>query len=145
MLFGADQAVGSWMGRRLPDGALDPKAKYLGLIVDKRMAGAVAYQRFNGVHCEAAIVIENGRALTRSALHAIFFYPFNTMQAKAISVMVPSTNLQSLNLATKLGFTPEALIEFAAHDGSTLVVLKMFRDQCRWIENGQGQFGATGT
>jgi len=43
------------------------------------------------------------------------------------------TNLASLNLATKLGFEIEAMVKFAAHDGSPLVVLKLFRDACRWI------------
>ena len=145
ILFGADELVGKWVAKRIPGLKINDDMTALGIIGGDQIVGGVVYDNWNGIHCEAAIAgLPGKRWLDRASLHAIFFYPFVTLNCEAVSVSIPSTNLQSLNLATKLGFEPEALIKFAAPDGSTLVVLKMFRDTCRWIKSDgkKGRLGA---
>lgn len=113
-------------------------ARALGVWKQDRIVAGVIYERFNGIHCDVSIAAEAGTPWAdRQTLHGLFFYPFETMGCEAISVLVPGSNLASLNLATKLGFAPEAIIGFAAPDGGPLIVLKMFRAQCRWLQNGQ--------
>lgn len=134
VVFGADQEIGQWVTKRIPGFRASPDCRSLGVIREGRVVAGIVFENFNGIHIEAAIAAETGsRWATRPTLFSIFHYPFGTLGCEAISVSVPSTNLESLNLATKLGFEPEALIRFAAHDGSTLVILKAFRDRCKWI------------
>jgi hypothetical protein len=141
VIFGADRQVAGWVTEKIEGYQADEGARALGVIKGDKMAAGVVYERWNGVHVEAAIAAEprSGWA-DRRTLHAIFYYPFVTLDCRAISVSVPMSNLPSLNLATKLGFEVEALIKYAAHDGSTLVVLKMFRENCKWI----GDYGKEG-
>jgi RimJ/RimL family protein N-acetyltransferase len=135
VLFGADEAVAGWVAKRIPGFAASPATRALGIIKGGRIVGGVTFDNWNGVHIEAAIAARRGVPwLDRQTLHSIFYYPFVTLGCMAISVSIPSTNIASLTLATKLGFEPEAMIKFAAHDGSTLVILKMYRDRCRWIQ-----------
>lgn len=134
VIFGADKQIAGWVASKIEGYKPDEGARALGVIKGKNLVAGVVYERWNGVHLEASIAAEprSGWA-DRRVLHAIFFYPFVTLDCRAISVTVPMSNLPSLNLATKLGFEVEALVKYAAHDGSTLVVLKMFRENCKWI------------
>ena len=136
VVFGADRWVGPWVAQQIPGYVYDG-APTLGVWKERLVAG-VTYDRFNGQHCEVAIAAEPGAAWAdRQTLRTLFAYPFLQLGAEALTVLVPSTNLPSLNLATKLGFEVEAIIRLAAHDGSDLVVLKMYRQQCRWIHGQQ--------
>lgn len=142
VLYGADAAVAKWVAARIPGYSLNPASTALGVVRGGALAAGVIYERFNGVHLEATIAAESGTGwASRRVLHRLFAYPFIQMGCEAISVCVAATNLPSLNLATKMGFAPEALVTFAAHDGSTLIILKAHRETCRWIRgerNGQG-------
>lgn len=140
VLYRADDLVLRWIAKRIPAYQVTAGARALGVIEGNKLVAAVAYERWNGVHCEVSIAaVPGSRWADRETLRQLFSYPFTSMDCEAISVLVAQSNLPSLNLATKLGFIPEAIIAFAAHDGTPLIVLKMFRDQCRWIENGQGK------
>jgi RimJ/RimL family protein N-acetyltransferase len=134
VLFGADAAVTDWVAQRIPGFRPAPGMTALGVVAGDDLVAGVVFDNFNGIHIEAAIAADtNGRWAGRETLRTLFAYPFIQLGCMAISVSVPSTNLESLNLATKLGFRPEAFIRFAAHDGSSLVVLKMLKSDCGWI------------
>lgn len=139
VLFGCDQHVAEWVRRKIPGYAPEARARALGVVRGEDLVAGVVYERFNGVHLEASIAATHPRWASRKALAHLFGYPFRQLGCEAISVLVPSSNLQSLNLATKLGFVPEALIKFAAPDGSALIVLKQFRDSCAWIRGNDEQ------
>lgn len=140
VLFGADDLVVRWAGRAIPGFMPSPDAKALGVVHQGNLVAGAIYERFNGVHMEVAITAKHGSPwASRQVLKHLFGYPFVQMGCVAISALVPMSNLTSLNLATKLGFEPEAYVKFAAPDGSPMVVLKMFRENCRWIDqHGQG-------
>ena len=141
VLFGDDARVGAWVASRITGMFLSASARALGVLRGDDLVAGVIFERWNGVHVEASIAAElSGAWASRATMFALFYYPFVTLGCQAVTVLVPSSNPESLNLATKLGFEPEAMVKFAAHDGSTLVVLKMYRENCRWIsDNGQGR------
>lgn len=150
VLYGADRQVAGWVSDRIPGFEASDCARAIGVLKRGAMAAGVVYERWNGVHIEAAIAADHALPwANRTTLRAIFAYPFITLGCEAISVSVPSSNLASMNLATKLGFAPEAIIRFAAHDQSSLVVLKMFRETCKWIgddgQKGRQRTGGTGS
>lgn len=128
VVFGADPVIAAWIATKIPDFVPTESAKALGVIKGGKVVAGVVFERWNGVHVEAAIAAEPGVLwASRSTLHSFFYYPFVTLGCLAISVSVPMSNIASLNLATKLGFESEAIIRYAAHDGSPLLILKMFK------------------
>lgn len=133
VLFGFDAEVAQWVAQRITNFTPCSDATALGVVSNGNLVAGVVFERWNGVHVEASIAADSQTWANRSTLFRLFHYPFEQLGCEAISVLVPSSNPQSLNLATKLGFEPEAIVKFAAHDGSSLVVLKMFKDNCRWI------------
>lgn len=141
LLYGADRQVGRWIADRIEGYSYDPWAPAIGVVRDRRLVAGASYDRFNGVHVEASIAAEPGsRWANRTILRGLFAYPFLTLGCEAISVIIPMSNVPSLRLARGLGFRGEAIIRLAAHDGGDLVILKMFRDGCKWIDR-HGQEG----
>ncbi|MEM8971354.1 MAG: GNAT family protein [Pseudomonadota bacterium] len=141
VVFGADEEITLWVSKRIPGFEIKEDARALGIIKDNELVAGCVYDGYNGVHCQGSIAaVEGSRWADRRTMFALFFYPFVTLNCKAVSACAASTNLPSLNLLTKMGFQPEALVKYAAHDASTLVVMKMYRENCKWIgRNGQRQ------
>lgn len=103
-----------------------------------RVVAGVVYDRCNGHHIEACIAAVPGSGWAdRDTLRQLFGYPFNQLGVQAITVLVPYDNLDSLHLATKLGFKPTAIVPFAARGGVPLVILQMYRQDCGWLLHGQ--------
>lgn len=142
VVYGADAEIAQWIATQIPGYVAGADAQALGVFKGGKLVAGVAYERFNGVHCEVSIAAKRGSGWAdRKTLFRLFAYPFLQLGCMAISVTVPSSNIESLNLATKLGFQPVALVKFAAPDGSPLVVLQQERINCRWLNHGQGKQG----
>ena len=138
VIFGADRQFADWAGERIDGYTPSQSVRALGVLVDGSVGAAVTYENYNGVHMECCIAGEPGVVwATRRVLYQLFRYPFIQLGCVAITVSVPASNLPSLNLATKLGFEPECVVKHAAHDGGHLVVLKMYRERCKWITDGK--------
>jgi hypothetical protein len=138
VVFGLNDQVTRWIADRIPDFVISPDTVSLAVYKGGRTVAGVAFYGFNGAHAYAAIAADDVGApwADRATLRTLFGHAFQGMGCQALTVTVPSSNPASVNLAVKLGFEPEALVKFAAHDASTLIVLKMYREQCKWIEHG---------
>ncbi len=136
VVFGMDEVITEWVCRRIPYSAPMPGDRALGVYRDGRIIAGVVYQAQNPANIMASIaaIPQSGWA-SRRTLHALFFYPYVTLGCPRITTCIAQTNGLSLKLAISMGFQPEAILERAAHDGSNLVVLKMFKENCIWIEN----------
>lgn len=138
LVFGHDAQIAAWVGAQIPGWQATPSARAIGVIKGGELVAGVVFERCNGVHVEASIAALPGKPWAdRRTLFGLFHYPFEQLECHVITVTVAGSNLPSLNLATKLGFSPIASVPFAAHDGSPLIVLQMYRDNCGWIGNGQ--------
>ena len=134
VIYGADKQISGWVESKIPGYTATDGARALGVIKGAELVAGITYENWNGIHVESAIAaLPGSRWADRRVLRAIFHYPFIGLGCRAVSVSVPMSNLASLNLATKLGFEPEAIVRFAAHDGSDLLILKAFKEKCRWI------------
>lgn len=134
VLYGADAQVIAWVAERIEGYCASPGAKALGVVRGESLVAAVTYENFNGVHVESCIAAMPGAGwASRRVLRHLFGYPFVQLGCRAISVSAGTDNLPSINLATKMGFKPEALIRYAAPSGADMVVLKMMREDCPWI------------
>ena len=138
LIYGADGEITDWVAGKIPGYVSSPGAKAIGVIRSGKIVAGVTYERFNGSNIEAAIAALPGtRWADRTVLHGLFSYPFEQLGVEAVTLLVALDNLESLNLATKLGFSHVALIPFAAPKGVPLVVLQMYREQCRWLRHEQ--------
>lgn len=146
VVYGANDEVARWVGKHIPGFIHMPGAKSLGVIKNEKMVAGVVFERCNGFNVEASIAARPGvQWADRATLFRLFEYPFGQLGVEAVTVLVALSNLESLNLATKLGFELVAMVPFAAQGGGPLVILQMTRNQCRWLRYGQGQQSTGGT
>lgn len=71
--------------------------------------------------------------LTRDFLWVVFDYPFNQAHVDKIFAPVESDNLHALQFDEKIGFVEETRMKDAI-PGGDVVILSMYRAQCRWLD-----------
>ena len=95
----------------------------------------VAYCEWNGVNVVCHIASDRTRRwLTRQYLWTIFDYPFRQLNVNRITVTIGEGNMDSRRLAEHLGFELEATLK-SAHPSGDLLVYRMFKHSCRWLQN----------
>lgn len=93
----------------------------------------VVYDQYNKANvCMHVAAIAPGW-LTRKFLWMVFDYPFNQLGVQRVTGLVPSTNVCALRFDTHLGFKQETKL-IGAYPGGDLLVLRMFRHECRWLK-----------
>src|SRR4029077_5765311 len=73
------------------------------------------------------------RWANRDLLFVVFDYPFNQLGVKRIFGQVPEDNKQAMKLNLHLGFKIIARIEGVFKDNITCLVVRMERDECRFL------------
>jgi hypothetical protein len=121
-----------WLCERI---GLEPTAhlRCIGNIdpVSEQVRGVVGYDGFNG----SSVVMHMAGTpgwIDKAMLHACFDYPFNVMGCSQVLAFVPSGNDTALDINRRLGF--EVVVELdGAHPDGSLFVMRMRRDNCKWL------------
>lgn len=106
----------------------------LGVEQDGKLVSGFVLTDFNGVN--GWVHIATDVALSRHFLWVGFDYIFNHCKCQRISGWVEASNTEALKLDLHLGYTVEAILKGAARDGGDVYVLRMFKDECRWLKLG---------
>ncbi len=118
-------------------------ANGIGWQKDGQIVAGVIYRDYNGPNVVCDIASDGSkRWMTKQYLHTIFDYPYNQMKCDRITVCVGEGNLDSRRFCEHLGFTLEARLS-KAHPTGDLLVMRLFKRDCRWITHEKPQ--ATGT
>lgn len=100
---------------------------------------AVVFDRFipkkedDTYHACTLHVAGEGLWATNEFLFSVFDYVFNQLGCVRCNGLVESWNERAIRLNARLGFTQEAILEKATPSGD-LIVMKMFRNECQWID-----------
>lgn len=143
VVYGADRLCAEWLAERIGEPfIIREDTRALGVWDGKRLIAVVAYDGWNGSNVVASIVTEGpkSRWASRPVLRRLFAYPF--AHASRITLLQRVGHWPAHKLAMALRFTPEATLRGAAHDGSDLLIWRMFRAECPWIrraDDGQEQ------
>jgi len=104
---------------------------------DGKLIAVVGYNSFLPNSCQIHVASTDVYWLNKELLFAIFDYPFNKLKVKVIIAPICKDNHKSLNLCRKLGFEQVADIPYGHPEGD-LVVVAMKRNQCKWLQQGEG-------
>ena len=128
--------VVSWIVGRGECFAPGSGATGLGWVQNGKIVAGVMYEEFTEASIHATIVVEE--PMTKGFVHKIFDYPFNQLGVDKIIVQTNTANVESVNLAKRLGFTEEGMIKGAYLDGDR-IILTMTKDECKWIKELQNE------
>lgn len=70
--------------------------------------------------------------MTRTTLKHFFGFPFKQLGCERVNGLVPSSNKHALDIDERLGFEYESTA-VRMLPGEDLIVLRMFKENCRWI------------
>ena len=104
---------------------------------DGKLIAVLGYNNLTPNSCQIHVASTDVYWLNKDLLFAIFDYPFNKLGVKVILAPIYKGNTKSLNLCRKLGFEQVADIPYGHPEGD-LIVVAMKRNQCRWLQQGEG-------
>lgn len=104
---------------------------------DGELIAVVGYNGFLPNSCQIHVASTDVYWLNKDLLFAIFDYPFNKIGVEVILAPIYKGNVKSLNLCRKLGFEIVGDIPFG-HPKGDLIVVAMKRNQCKWLQQGEG-------
>jgi hypothetical protein len=116
----------------------------LGLVKNDCLVAVIGYNGFMGRACFMHSAIDDPSAIDRTFTRAVFEYPFIQCGLNTVLAPVPADNAKALKLDYAVGFKPFTTLENADAEGKDLLLLRMRKEECRWIkELSDGQEGRT--
>lgn len=112
----------------------DESAVYIGLERKGKLNVVIMYNNFipNGsIHAHIAVKGKGNKEI----LFKAFDYPFNQLNVKKIIGIIQTTNKKSINLAYKLGFNLEYVVNDAGVN-CDLLIFSMTKKQCKYLNKG---------
>jgi hypothetical protein len=117
--------------------AFNPTADYVIAHVEHdRLLGGAIYQSFSGFGGSMLVHMAGFEPnwANLDMVFAGFDYPFRHCQCLALFGFVPENNTKALDIDFRLGFTEVARIADVYPGHRACVILRMYRDECRWLE-----------
>lgn len=132
MIFDDNERVAAWCEQQIEHFSgwgSDPKC--IGYELDGEIRGGVVYTNYTRANVFASIALT--APMTKRFLHAIFWCPFEQFGVRHISCAIEESNLKSINLCSRLGFSLEGRLRESAINGEDVLMMGMLKRECRWI------------
>lgn len=100
---------------------------------DDDLLGGVVFNNYTRESIEIHSASFDNHWGSRDLIFVIFDYPFNQLGVKRLFGRVAEHNVRAIRLNTKLGFKPVARIEGVYRHGIACIVMRMDREDCRFI------------
>lgn len=107
----------------------------LARVKNGQIIGCVAYEGFTGTSCRIHMAGDPGW-INREFIRLAFRYPFEVLDLTMVFGIVPSGNLEALEIDRRLGFT-ELLYVPGAHPDGGLHFLQLTRDNWKRSKYGR--------
>lgn len=122
--------VAQWVYERV-GGSLSAHDQGIGWQQEGKIVAGVAYQGYTGgnIFVHQAVDVRP----PRKYWWAVTDYPFNKLKCDRITGLVDSTNQRALALNKHVGFKVEATLEKAGRNKSDLVVMVLWKEDCRFL------------
>ena len=99
-----------------------------------KIVAACVADSFSAVGCNVHYGIENPMVIKHGFIHKIAHHLFIERGRTVIFGLVPASNLKALKLDKHIGFVEEARLREAYDVGVDLVILRMDKASCRWLQ-----------
>jgi RimJ/RimL family protein N-acetyltransferase len=100
-----------------------------------KIVAMAVFDGFTVDSCTAHVGITNPLVIRAGFLNEVFDHLFNTCDLKRVFGLVPSNNTKALKFDLKIGFTEVARIPDGFETGVDYAVVRLDKEDCRWIEH----------
>jgi RimJ/RimL family protein N-acetyltransferase len=125
----------TWAAKRIGHDDFGDYAHAMGLLNgDGRLIAVTVWDNFSNWNCFMSVASDGSRRwMTPAFLYRSFFYPFEQLGLRRVTLTVASDNAASENLARRLGFSVECAAMPALFGDKDGIVLGLLREDCRWL------------
>jgi hypothetical protein len=119
----------AWLGERLERTFTDD-ARFLGLMADGEVVGAIAYDDWTGLACTIHVAGDRPGWLGPELMYYGWYYPF--IECKCETLLAEVTDPSVLAVTKRLGFKVDFVRDNVRPEG-LVHYLSMTRANCRWL------------
>lgn len=109
----------------------------LGLVKNDCLCAVVAYNAFTGRSCYAHIAIDNPSSIDRTFVREAFSYVFDVCGVIYLLATAQASSPSSIDQNKRLGFVEIDRLPGTCLDGSDMLLLRMSRNECKWLTHGK--------
>ena len=124
--------VGPWVFAKV-GGVWGPEGRSaIGVLSpDAGLIGGLVFENYTGRCVTVHIALDEGGFSAKRLIAAGAEYAFDQLGVEKMLALIKSSNLKSIKLVGKIGFTLETVVKDVFDDGDMLV-MKMVRDECKY-------------
>lgn len=108
------------------------RCQAIGYIRNKKLVAGVVFERFTGKDVLGHQRIDE--PVPKSFWMACADYSYNKLGVKRITGLVDKSNEKAVKLNLHMGYRIEATLKEAGSDGGDLLIMAMWRDNCRILQ-----------
>jgi hypothetical protein len=101
------------------------------------IVAVMAADSFSPDSCNVHLAITNPIVIKYGFLNRCFEYLYFQLGRRHVFGMVPANNARALKFDKHIGFTEVARIPDGVGTGTDYVILRLNKDDCRWIQHAQ--------
>ncbi len=126
-------SIVEWVAKMTSEYGSFGAATGIGVEREGKIIAGVVYNEWNGVNCNMHVAaVPRSNWLTRNGLWYWFDYPFNQLKVNRVTALIDVANEDAIRLNEGVGFIYETRISKAA-PGGDMLVYRMFREDCKWL------------
>lgn len=111
--------------------------KMIGWVKNNKLAMVVGFNGFFGKICNIHVaMLPEFHFTPKVMLKEVFNYVFNTSQRELVLGILNSNNHEAIRYDEHLGFTELSRIPGMHDEGGDVVVLGMYKQDCKYLEEG---------
>lgn len=127
-----DPRVVAWVEERMGTKFTTPHTSMGFLKPDGTLGSAFVFHNFTSGNIEIMAASVPG-GISRQALKAVCAYVYGKLGCKSIIALVEGKNEKARALWERCGLSVKATLEDYFPDGDEVHIMRMMRDECRWI------------
>ena len=110
----------------------------IGQVSDDKLVAGVMFEHYTGPSVVGTIAVEEGYAMSREFVKAIFDYPFRQLGCNQFMGYVPNDNVRSKSLLEHMDFELVASVPGVFKDDVAMDIYVLKRENCRFIGEQNG-------
>lgn len=133
IIFGETIRVSSWCESRIEHfSGWGSAPQAIGYEVGGCLKGGVVYTNFTPANVFGSIVME--APITKRFLYTMFWVPFVQWKCRHLSATIEESNVKSINLCQRWGFSVEGRLRESAINGEDVIIMGMLKRECRFLD-----------
>lgn len=134
VLYGADEYVGQWVKKRLPELNLD-KFSALGVMQGSKIIAGVVYHNYIPAYknIEISMTAITPKWVTKNILKQLLSYPFKQLDCQRVTTCTPATNERAIKFNLGIGFRHEGTIRMGCGSEDMIICGMLHKEALRWI------------